>query len=69
MIFHKWEYGKQNTDIQIYRLIQIILCLDEYDQNDVESLIRSQLQHCREQGTTKKTDHITVTVGIKKTED
>lgn len=31
--------------------------------------MRSHLQRCREQGTTKKTDRITVTVGIKKTEN
>lgn len=58
-----WETEYRYTD-----LFKLFFALDEYGQNDVEALIRSQLQRCREQGTTKKTDHVTVTVGIRKTE-
>lgn len=59
-----WETEYRYTD-----LFKLFFALDEYGQNDAEALIHSQLQRCREQGTTKKTDHITVNVGIKKTED
>jgi len=59
-----WKTEYRYTD-----LFKLFFVLDEYGQNDVEALIHSQLQRCREQGTTKKTDHITVTVGIKKTEN
>ena len=59
-----WETEYRYTD-----LFKLFFALDEYGQNDVEALIHSQLQRCREQGTTKKTDHITVNVGIRKTED
>ena len=59
-----WETEYRYTD-----LFKLFFALDEYGQSDVEALIRSQLQRCREQGTTKKTDHVTVTVGIRKTED
>lgn len=58
-----WETEYRYTD-----LFKLFFALDEYGQNDVEALIHSQLQRCREQGTTKKTDHITVNVGIRKTE-
>lgn len=59
-----WETEYRYTD-----LFKLFFALDEYGQSDVETLIHSQLQRCREQGTTKKTDHITVTVGIRKTEN
>lgn len=63
------QMGILETEYKYIDLFKLLFALDEYGQSDVETLIRSQLQRCREQGTTKKTDHITVTVGIRKTED
>ena len=61
----------QGTDpiLGMGSLSKLFFALDEYGQNDIESLFRSQLQRCREQGTTEKTDYFTVPVGIKKTEN
>lgn len=63
------QMGIWETEYKYIDLFKLFFALDEYGQSDVEALIRSQLQRCREQGTTKKTDHITVTVGIRKTEN
>lgn len=63
------QLGRREMDYRYIDLFKLFFALDEYGQNDVENLIHSQMQRCREQGTTKKTDHITVTVGIKKTEN
>lgn len=63
------QLGRWEMEYRYIDLFKLFFALDEYGQNDVENLIHSQMQRCREQGTTKKINHITVTVGIKKTED
>ena len=48
------QMGLWETEYRYTDLFKLFFALDEYGQNDVEALIHSQLQRCREQGTTKK---------------
>ena len=63
------QMGILETEYRYTDLFRLFFALDEYGQSAAEALIHSQLQRCQEQGTTKKTGHITVTVGIRKIED
>lgn len=57
----RWERESVYTD-----LIKLYLSLDSFGQKDVENLIKSEAQRCKEQNTLQDVSNIAVQISIKK---
>lgn len=57
----RWELESVYTD-----LMQLYLSLDSFGQKDVENLIKSEAQRCKEQNTLQDVSNMAVQITIKK---
>ena len=57
----RWELESVYTD-----LIKLYLSLDSFGQKDVENLIKSEVQRCKEQNTLQDVSNMAVQITIKK---
>lgn len=57
----RWELESVYTD-----LMKLYLSLDSFGQKDVENLIKSEAQRCKEQNTLQDVSNMTVQITIKK---
>ena len=57
----RWELESVYTD-----LMKLYLSLDSFGQRDVENLIKSEAQRCKEQNTLQDVSNMTVQITIKK---
>ena len=57
----RWELESVYTD-----LMKLYLSLDSFGQKDVENLIKSEVQRCKEQNTLQDVSNIAVQITIKK---
>lgn len=57
----RWELESVYTD-----LMKLYLSLDSFGQKDVENLIKSEAQRCKEQNTLQDVSNMAVQITIKK---
>ena len=57
----RWELESVYTD-----LMKLYLSLDSFGQKDVENLIKSEVQRCKEQNTLQDVSNMAVQISIKK---
>ena len=63
----RWELESVYTDLmKLYLSLELYLSLDSFGQKDVEKLIKSEAQRCKEQNTLQDVSNMAVQITIKK---
>ena len=60
------QLGRQELESVYTDLMKLYLSLDSFGQKDVENLIKSEAQRCKEQNTLQDVSNMTVQITIKK---